>query len=285
MKHNGTGHIRNPTNPNVRVQDGKKLKLLCEDCEQAFSRRESWFAANVFQPYLSGVQSFPYGPELKYFAMSLFWRRLVSRTRGLPETQRHEPLLGEAAEEWRECLLRNQPPRDFNDFHLFLTDVGSADGTQPVANWSQYTAGSVDGAVACSRESCVVYVKFARFMFFAAVYPNSIPGMIRTQILDAGSMATPQEIQNTDISGFIVDRARVSNEMYQRAISPRQRAIIAQSTRTQINQGQITDAIRLMMADSSAIITPPFSMRRVGPNDQCPCGSGKKTKRCHRDYL
>ena len=46
----GTGHIRHTDNPNRRVQDGLKLKWLCDACEGRFSRSETTFATKVFHP-------------------------------------------------------------------------------------------------------------------------------------------------------------------------------------------------------------------------------------------
>jgi len=45
-----TGFFRNPNNPNRRLQDGDKLRLLCTNCEQLFGSAERDFASNVVLP-------------------------------------------------------------------------------------------------------------------------------------------------------------------------------------------------------------------------------------------
>jgi hypothetical protein len=55
-RRSGTGHIRHTDNPNRRVQDGPKLKWLCDDCEGLFGKFETAFATNVFHPWQEGKQ-------------------------------------------------------------------------------------------------------------------------------------------------------------------------------------------------------------------------------------
>lgn len=77
-KNSPTGFLRGVfLKPNKREQDGDKLKMLCIDCEQRFSKAEKVFAEKVFEPYHeSGTTSFTYGPWLSYFISSVNWRTL-----------------------------------------------------------------------------------------------------------------------------------------------------------------------------------------------------------------
>src|SRR4051812_354965 len=50
----GSGYLRDGQKPKLRVQDGFKTELLCDSCEQEFSKHESWFHTQVFQPVISG---------------------------------------------------------------------------------------------------------------------------------------------------------------------------------------------------------------------------------------
>ena len=45
-----TGYLRFGQQPNLRVQDGVKLHLLCRDCEQRFNNWETEFANRIFHP-------------------------------------------------------------------------------------------------------------------------------------------------------------------------------------------------------------------------------------------
>ncbi len=77
-KNSPTGYLRaGLVDVNLRRQDGDKLRLLCGDCEERFSRAERDFAEQVFTPYHeSGTTSFEYGSWLSYFISSVNWRTL-----------------------------------------------------------------------------------------------------------------------------------------------------------------------------------------------------------------
>jgi hypothetical protein len=49
-----TGYLRFGQQPNLRVQDGVKLHLLCRDCEQRFNNWETEFANRIFHPMTQG---------------------------------------------------------------------------------------------------------------------------------------------------------------------------------------------------------------------------------------
>ena len=49
-----TGHLRNASAPNRRVQDGLKHPLLCLACERRFGSFEAAFATKLFYPVASG---------------------------------------------------------------------------------------------------------------------------------------------------------------------------------------------------------------------------------------
>lgn len=46
-----TGFLRLSSQPNRRIQDGRKLPLLCDDCEQRVVEQK--FAEVVFKPYIA----------------------------------------------------------------------------------------------------------------------------------------------------------------------------------------------------------------------------------------
>jgi hypothetical protein len=77
-KTSATGRLRGLGNPNVPVQDGKKMYLLCSFCEDKFSKYETWFANHMFYPAIKGeAKCFEYNDNLSKFALSLFWRAIV----------------------------------------------------------------------------------------------------------------------------------------------------------------------------------------------------------------
>lgn len=77
LKRTSIGAIRNTANPNVPIQDGEKQYLLCGECEDLFSKYETYFANTVFNPYLDRVKTeFNYDKRLFYFLTSVSWRCL-----------------------------------------------------------------------------------------------------------------------------------------------------------------------------------------------------------------
>jgi hypothetical protein len=77
IKTSATGRLRGMGNPNIPLQDGKKMHLLCSSCEDKFNKYETWFANKMFHPAISGVSVFEYDHNLYRFIVSLFWRVIV----------------------------------------------------------------------------------------------------------------------------------------------------------------------------------------------------------------
>jgi hypothetical protein len=102
MKETGGDYIRYSGSPNQRCQDGYKVELLCDACEQRFSKRERWFCEKVFVPYLKENEVvFQYDESLFYFLVSLLWRVLQDGMTTLPadchSTAWHWPSMNGAA--------------------------------------------------------------------------------------------------------------------------------------------------------------------------------------------
>ncbi len=53
------------------------MYMLCGNCEDLFSEKETWFANKVFHPYLKKEKTiFEYDKNLAYFITSVNWRSL-----------------------------------------------------------------------------------------------------------------------------------------------------------------------------------------------------------------
>ena len=77
LKKTALGNIRVTNEPNKVIQDIEKHFMLCHDCEEAFSVRESWFANQIFNPYQDKTKiEFDYDENLTRFIVSLSWRSL-----------------------------------------------------------------------------------------------------------------------------------------------------------------------------------------------------------------
>jgi len=77
LKKTAISGIRSTESPNKSVQDSEKHYMLCGNCEDLFSKNETWFANNLFHPYLKKEKTlFNYDERLAYFITSVNWRSL-----------------------------------------------------------------------------------------------------------------------------------------------------------------------------------------------------------------
>ena len=122
-----TGHFRLSENPNLRVQDGLKPRMLCWDCEQLFASWEKTFAERCFVPINgASVPSIAYGPWMLKFATSVSWRVLRSFEAAgclseFPSAARTQADL--ALDAWARFLLGERPHPGRHEQHMILADV------------------------------------------------------------------------------------------------------------------------------------------------------------------
>jgi hypothetical protein len=118
-----TGYLRFGQQPNLRVQDGVKLHLLCRDCEQRFNNWESEFANRIFHPMTQGKAARAcYGPWLLLFCTSVSWRVLVYHIDRTHLTHMYEavlPSVERAEVVWREFLLGNRARPQLHEQHVW----------------------------------------------------------------------------------------------------------------------------------------------------------------------
>lgn len=280
MRRTGSRFLRGTQNPNIRVQDGLKRRLLCDLCEQRFGTDENWFSSNVFNSYIANsTHSFDYQPQLYFFLLSVLWRVLVVEKLD-PSFHWYEQLL-QVEKSWREALVMRQAPKEYSKIHLFLTDIGLKEGSIPVVNFNRYMARAVDGTVGSNKVRCFMYAKFARFIALAPVTPFD-PVLFENTCVDpnGGRMNLPQKMLDGVVGDFLLSRAREMSEMRDERLTERQRQVI--------DGAMVQDRARLRGSDLEATIFADYSSRvepigaqKVGRNERCPCGSSKKYKRCH----
>ncbi|MGN6625910.1 MAG: SEC-C metal-binding domain-containing protein [Tepidisphaeraceae bacterium] len=282
MKATGTGYLRQAGKPNLRRQDGSKERLFCGPCEQRLCAEEAWFKSNVFDVYLSGKQTFKYDEHLFRFCVSLAWRVLITTDEKHINTTSFRSACDDISEKWRRFLLDHNNASTLPECHLFLTDVCADGKSSPVRNFSTYFARSVDSSLAYSPNRCFIYVKFARFIFLAAIEPNFINALEGTKIdPSGGTLQTPQACLDGDIGAFLMERARDSNAMFQRGLSDAQRAMINGHVAKNKARFVSSDLGRAALADHKAHVDPHLILQHpVARNDDCPCGSGRKYKNC-----
>lgn len=127
LKKTAAGNIRNSENPNIPVQDSEKHYMLCGNCEDLFSEKETYFANTLFHPYIKKEKAkFDYDGRLFYFLTSLSWRSLYLDM--IDFTENH--VVGIDAFEhliscekiMRDYLLNNRNNIEAIEHHIFFFD-------------------------------------------------------------------------------------------------------------------------------------------------------------------
>jgi hypothetical protein len=170
-----TGFLRSGMNPNTRAQDGLKLPLLCEECEQRFSRLERQFANSIFYPMQKEkVKEVEYGDWFLKFCVSMSWRVLTyaaqrDMTSHFSETQKRETT--EALAMWSKFLLgKVAHPGRFEQRLVLLGAIASAPADrrfQP--NVNRYFMRSVDVDLANSEFRAFSFSKIGPFALFGMI--------------------------------------------------------------------------------------------------------------------
>ncbi len=279
MKRTGTPYLRYVVDPNRRRQDGRKVRLLCDDCEQRFSRVEGWFNLNFFKPYVDERKlKFQYGPELYRFLLSILWR-VAATTDADP---RFSAQLEQTCSEWQAALLEERAPRFCDGIFLFLTDIGTLDGEVPVVNFNRYMARAVDATIANNQNDAFVYAKLARFIVVGEITPIQDEWLENARVSPTGgTYRTDGVVMRNPISEFLMNRAAEAHQRYERGLSDRERERIDATTRKHGPRLRNSDLAAAIHADHIAHVDPSPMISRMGRNERCPCGSGKKFKRCH----
>lgn len=212
MKSTGIKYLRNLENPDKRHQDGTKEYLLCNDCEQRFSKRERWFANNIFFPYLKENKTeFKYDENLGYFVISLLWRVLINQQYH-PSVIAEKKLsfLNEVENEWREFLIDLKYPINFNNFNIFITDRVQ-DYSTDLFNTDLYFTRLIDATIVHNNSftKIAIYAKFLRFIFWAPVKGYEYNNQNTTIKLNGGTIKIPQKLDDNFISSFFLNRIKV----------------------------------------------------------------------------
>lgn len=214
MKRTG-GKLRWATQPNRPIQDGPKLPLLCQTCEQRLSGREAWFSQHLFRPAVENRLTFPlaYDQSLFYFLISLAWRVVCFPNKKIPEDADQLALALEAVRQrWARYLLSGIGTSIDDTVHLMICADGfSLEGSGgPRRLPSEFLLRRVDASIVSAHGRCLVYIKLPRFIALASVTPFEENKFVNTRVYSTGGeLRVPQYIGDDWIGSILVDRARL----------------------------------------------------------------------------
>jgi len=250
LKETGGRYFRTYKNPNLRLQDGPKAYLLSEQAEQEFSKRERWFANNIFFPYQKDNKTaFDYDENLAYFMISVLWRVLIDQIEQV--SKKNDDLfnfLSDVAEEWRLFLSESKNPKNFDNLSIFLTDRISSHNTTSF-NADLYMSRVVDATIITNKTntSVSIYAKFSRFMIWSIIKGNKTKGENININFNKGKLKLPQIINDDYFGDFIHHRISIIDNVEE--VSEKQQEKIIQELSKNENKFWTSDAGQSMIND------------------------------------
>ena len=273
-KTSATGHFRSSNNPNLRVQDGLKPRMLCKDCEQLFSSWEKKFSEKCFVPLNSGnVCNISYGPWMLKFAASVSWRvlRVFDASGYLTGCTDHiNTRFNHALSEWSQFLLDDTLHPGGHEQHMFLVDVIDCTfiaNTPP--NINRYLTRAIDFHVNFTQDMAITYAKMGKFVLFGFVeitHPRRWKG---TKLHVRKGSFGQRDVEMPDfVLDILFDRARLVAESYSR-ISTRQQMRISTSYEQDFDravQSEMFSALHqdtLLFGKTAFEVTQPETNKRT----------------------
>lgn len=196
LKQTGGGRFRIANNPNQPLQDGLKKYLLGWWAEQEFSKREKWFAENLFTPFVNGKLTdtkVVYDEHLYYFCISLLWRVLnLTKDNIIGENERRK--CNEALEEWRSFLNGGNSPNTYGDIYMMPITPDLLDkeqrfqpNTREFVELQWYTKRSFDSDLfGLVPNNNTFFCKIPYFIFWAVLERDKQPMNYGLRVLSTG---------------------------------------------------------------------------------------------------
>jgi len=215
IKETGTGYLVSGEDGAKRVQDITKLHLLCDNCEEKFSKLEKYFADNIFFPFHNDkIRTFDYNENLEAFIISLSWRALKVIGQDFKEENPNSYLnsfVDKAETHWREFLNGNrQSINQYENHFLFLDYVDDSKSTEMDPKFHWYTLHSVDFTICTDDKRVFVYVKLPWMIFVTSIHPTTLEGWNGTIIKENGKITKEQSINDGGFGQFLLDRASIA---------------------------------------------------------------------------
>ena len=214
IKETGTGYLVSAEDGSKRVQDITKLYLLCNDCEEKFSKLEKYFADKIFFPFHKDkIRTFDYNENLQSFIISLSWRALKIIAEDFKSENSHlSSFIDKAELDWRKFLNGDKEsisPYENHFIFLDYVDDKKSDKTPPRFNW--YTLHATDFTIVTDDKRIFVYIKLPWMIFVTSIQPTTLEGWNRTVIKENGKITSGNQIISDGGFGqFLLDRASIA---------------------------------------------------------------------------
>lgn len=123
-KKSPTGILRQATDPNKGVQDGLKTPLLCERCEELFSKYETYFSNNVYSETVKNDGYICFNSKddyISYFLLSVAWRvmQYTAENDETTFTDNEKNRIDKIIEKWR-VILNTENMEQIREIQQFI---------------------------------------------------------------------------------------------------------------------------------------------------------------------
>lgn len=239
-----TDGLRRFDNVNKRHQDGIKEKLLCEECEQRFSKSEKLFAENIFKPYLEEDKTeFDYSSWLNYFISSVNWRvmycELIDCLNGENEILPHNfEMLSHTAVALEKYLLEKSTFPGTITNHLYFFDISLL---IPLADFNpvSFLKRSFFGWVVEGEHCLYVYSNLCGILLITILKSLPVDQWVNTQIMEKGRIKSTNQLALSPIPGDIFN-------------------LIQECGKERLSENQTMKLLEKIKADEARVINSKF---------------------------
>ena len=202
------------------MQDGPKEYLLGRYAEQEFSKRETWFANNIFYPFCKDqlkTAKVAYKEELYYFCISVLWRILLSTKDYIADPKLKAKCII-ALEEWRAFLNGGDVPPLYNQIYMMPINrelyntllLPIPEHIYKEIYW--YILRDTDNEIYCEKpNNRALFCKIPRFFFWAVIERDDTA-------LNYGLRISPDG-GKIDFKRYNIGKGGIKTFIYQRVIN------------------------------------------------------------------
>ena len=230
IKTSATGYLRDINKPNLRCQDIIKTKLLCKQCEDILSDHESYFADNIFHPYMnrpSHIYNLSYTNQLSKFCAGLSWRVLIYLTEinAIHNNSEFE----NTKEALRNYILGDSDNLGQYEQHLIPLEGGAiADFKLTKSNLNAYITRAIDiDLLTIADEDYLIYTKLPNFILISNINYTHINKMRPSRIaIKQGAMTSKNYLLPPEFFKYLQYRLNYIHSNFTNKISENQNAKI-----------------------------------------------------------
>jgi hypothetical protein len=249
------GHIRSSDAPNLRVQDGLKVPMLCAECEGEFSKYENAFATRLFYPLDNDIaQVIPYGEWMLRFCVSVSWRilhheREIDGLRGLAPAQLASA--ARALDWWSDFLQGRKPhPGKYEQHLLRFQPIRQRFHSGLPTNANRYFLRVTDVTIGFADSTVFTYAKLGPVAILGFVEAPAGEWRATRVCVRYGASRPLIRRPPRAVEDFLWDRARrAGSEMYEQ-MSDNQIEKISADGFTNIDKLAASDLVKAVLLDA-----------------------------------